>query len=168
MSAPDGPPETRSRLRTFGLQLRSAARTLRRNPRFAITVLVVLSLGVGTVSALFSVVDKVLLEPLPYRDPDRLVQLITSTDIGDQSLTSIPKYIFWRNLATSFESMAASDINVPELNLTEASYRATLKAGRVSGDYFRLFGAEVAVGRTFSASEDGPGGPKVVVISNDL
>lgn len=150
------------------MQLRSAARTLRRNPRFAISVLVVLSLGVGTVSALFSVVDKVLLEPLPYRDPDRLVQLITSTAIGDQSLTSIPKYIFWRNLATSFESMAASDINVPELNLTEASYRATLKAGRVSGDYFRLFGAEVAFGRTFSASEDGPGGPKVVVISNDL
>src|SRR5271163_3825278 len=150
-------------------QLWSAARALWRNPRFTFTVLAILSLGIGTVSALFSVVDKVLLEPLPYPQPDRLVQIITSTRIGNQSLVSIPKYVFWRSVnASSFESMAASDVNVPELNFEEGAYRSTLKATRVSADYFHVFGAEMMLGRTFSAREDSPGGPNVVVISNEL
>jgi putative ABC transport system permease protein len=150
-------------------QLWSAARALGRNPRFTFTVLVILSLGIGTVSALFSVVDKVLLEPLPYPQPDRLVQIITSTRIGNQSLVSIPKYVFWRSVnASSFESMAASDVNVPELNFEEGAYRSTLKATRVSADYFHVFGAEMMLGRAFSAREDSPGGPNVIVISNEL
>jgi putative ABC transport system permease protein len=150
-------------------QLWSAARALWRNPRFTFTVLAILSLGIGTVSALFSVVDKVLLDPLPYPQPDRLVQIITSTRIGNQSLVSIPKYVFWRSVnASSFESMAASDVSVPELNFEEGAYRSTLKATRVSADYFHVFGAEMMLGRTFSAREDSPGGPNVVVISNEL
>jgi putative ABC transport system permease protein len=150
-------------------QLWSAARALWRNPRFTFTVLAVLSLGIGTVSALFSVVDKVLLEPLPYPQPDRLVQIITSSRIGKQTLVSIPKYVFWRSVnPSSFESMAASDVNVPELNFEEGAYRSTLKATRVSADYFHVFGAEMMLGRTFSAREDSPGGPNVVVISNEL
>jgi putative ABC transport system permease protein len=150
-------------------QLWSAARALWRNPRFTFTVLAILSLGIGTVCALFSVVDKVLLEPLPYPQPDRLVQIITSTRIGNQSLVSIPKYVFWRSVnASSFESIAASDVNVPELNFEQGAYRSTLKATRVSADYFHVFGAEMMLGRTFSAREDSPGGPNVVVISNEL
>jgi putative ABC transport system permease protein len=149
-------------------QLQSAARTLWRNPRFTLTALAVLSLGVGTVSALFSVVDKVLLEPLPYPDPDRLVQLITSTSIGNQSLASIPKFLLWRDNTTSFEWMAASDIHVPEINFTNGGYRHALKAARVSADYFHVFGAQIATGRTFSSHEDGPDGSKVVVISDRL
>lgn len=150
-------------------QLWSAARALWRSPRFTFTVLAILSLGIGMASALFSVVDKVLLEPLPYPQPDRLVQIITSTRIGNQSLVSIPKYIFWRSVnASSFESMAASDVKVPELNFEEGAYRSTLKAARVSADYFHVFGAEMMFGRTFSAREDSPGGPNVVVISNEL
>jgi putative ABC transport system permease protein len=152
-----------------GSRLRFAARTLWRNPRFTFTVLAILSLGIGTVSALFSVIDKVLLEPLPYPQPDRLVQIITSTRIGNQSLVSIPKYVFWRSVnASSFASMAASDVNVPELNFEEGAYRSTLKAARVSADYFRVFGAEMMLGRTFSVREDTPGGPKAVVVSNEV
>lgn len=147
--------------------MRSAARRIWRNPRFAVTFLAVLSLGVGTVSALFSVAEKVLLEPLPYPEPDRLVQLTTSTPIGDQRLIPIPKYLLWRNLATWFESVAASDVSVPEVNFEEGT-RSTLNAARVSADYFHVLGAQMAVGRTFSAHEDGPGGASVVVISNDL
>jgi len=149
-------------------QVQSAARRIWRNPRFAVTFFAVLSLGVGTVSALFSVAEKVLLEPLPYPEPDRLVQLTTSTPIGDQRLISIPKYLFWRNLATSFESVAASDVSVPEVNFEEGTHRSTLNAARVSGDYFNVLGAQIAQGRTFSAHEDAPGGADVVVISNDL
>lgn len=150
-------------------QVWSAARALWRNPRFTFMVLAILSLGIGTVSALFSVVDKVLLEPLPYPQPERLVQIITSTRIGKQRLVSIPKYVFWRTVnPSSFEAMAASDVNVPELNFEEGAYRSTLKATRVSADYFHVFGAEMMSGRTFSAREDSPGGPNVVVISNEL
>jgi putative ABC transport system permease protein len=151
-----------------GQQVRSAARRIWRNPRFAITFLAVLSLGVGTVSALFSVAEKVLLEPLPYPEPDRLVQLTTSTPIGDQRLISIPKYLYWRNLATSFESVAASDLSVPEVNFEEGTRRSTLNAARVSADYFHVLGAQIALGRTFSTLEDRTGGANVVVISNDL
>lgn len=154
---------------TRSSQLWSAARALWRNPRFTFTVLVILSLGIGTVSALFSVVDKVLLEPLPYPQPDRLVEVITSTRIGKQTLVSIPKYVFWSSVnASSFESMAASDVNVPEVNFEEDAKRSTLKATRVSADYFHVFGAEMMLGRTFSAREDSPGGPNVIVISNAL
>lgn len=150
-------------------QVWSAAKALWRNPRFTFTVLAILSLGIGTVSALFSVVEKVLLEPLPYPQPDQLVQIITSTRIGNQSLVAIPKYVFWHSVnASCFESMAASDVNVPELNFEQGSYRSTLKAARVSADYFHVFGADMMLGRTFSAREDSPGGPNVVVISNDL
>lgn len=150
-------------------QLWSATRALWRSPRFTFTVLAILSLGIGMVSALFSVVDKVLLEPLPYLQPDRLVQIFNSTRIGNQSLVSIPKYVFWRSVnASSLESMAASDANVPELNFGKGAHRTTLKAARVSADYFHVFGAEMMLGRTFSAREDSPGGPKVVVISNEL
>jgi hypothetical protein len=149
-------------------ELQSGARTLRRNPGFTITALATLSLGIGTVSALFSVVDRVLLQPLPYADPDRLVQLITMSQVGEQSLTSIPKFLFWRDTTTSFTSMAASDVEVPEVNLTQSPYRGALKTARVSADYFEVLGAPLAIGRTFSAREDSPGGPKAVVISDAL
>jgi putative ABC transport system permease protein len=154
------------------MRLRRAALTLRRNPAFTLTALAMISLGLGTVTALFSVVDKVLLEPLPYPDPSRLVQLITTSPIGRQTLASIPQYIFWRDTTKSFESMAASDIDGPDVNLTEGDYRLSLKTARVSADYFRLLGAEMALGRTFTATEDSPGGApgrnNVVVIGDAL
>src|SRR5260370_10289646 len=112
-------------------ELQSGARTLWRNPGFTMTALATLSLGIGTVSALFSVVDKVLLQPLPYADPDRLVQLITMSQVGEQSFASIPKFLFWRDTTTSFESMAASDIEVPEVNLTQGPYSGPVKIARL-------------------------------------
>ena len=68
----------------LGWQLRSGARTLLRNPGFSVTAVAMLSLGIAAVSALFSVVDKVLLQPLPYKDPERLVQLITTSQVGEE------------------------------------------------------------------------------------
>jgi len=149
------------------MQLRSAALTLWRNPGFTVTAFAMLSLGIGVVSALFSVVDKVLLEPLPYPDPDRLVQLITTSQVGEQRLVSIPQYNFWRS-TTRFESMAAFDIGGSEVRPTEGPYPRTLKGARVSADYFHVFGAKLAIGRTFSSREDSPAGPKVVVISDGV
>lgn len=112
----------------LGLHLRSVIRTLWRNPRFSITAFVVLAVGIGTISAIFSVVDKVLLEPLPYPDPDRLVLVGSSSqELGDEGLTSIPKYLIWKNGTTAFATMAASDVAVPEVNLTQGSERKPLK-----------------------------------------
>jgi len=148
--------------------LRTAARTLRRNPGFTVTALVMLSLGIGTVSALFSVVDKVLLEPLPYPQPERLVQVITTSRIGRQTLLSIPKYIYLREVTTSFESLAAYDSDGPEASLAVGGHRAALKTARVSADYFQLFGARLALGEMFTAGEDSPGGANAVIISDRI
>lgn len=153
----------------LGLQLRSAIRALWRSPRFTITALIVLSVGIGAISAIFSVANKVLLEPLPYPDPDRLVELgSTSRELGDESLSSIPKYLIWRNGTGAFETMAASDVAVPEVNLTQEGDRKPLKTGRVTANFFHLFGARIEMGRTFSDSEDSPDGPNAVVISDEL
>jgi len=146
----------------------TAARTLWRNPGFTVTALAMLSLGVGTVSALFSVVDKVLLEPLPYPEPERLVQLITTSQVGQQKLASIPQFVFWRDTTSSFESLAASDIDGPAVNLTEGPHPRTLQADRVSANYFQVFGAHLALGRPFSESEDGPNGAKVAIVSSGV
>lgn len=148
--------------------LRYAARTLRRNPDFAVMAIAVLALGIGASTAIFSVVNKVLLEPLPYPDPDRLVQLMTTSPTGDQSVVSIPKFINWRDNTSVFQEMAAYDVGGLGISLTEVEFPETLKAARVSADYFRLFGAQVAIGRAFSRQEDEPGGPHAVVISHSL
>ena len=148
--------------------LRYAARTLGRNPDFAVMAIAVIALGIGASTAIFSVVNQVLLEPLPYPDPDRLVQLMTTSPTGDQSVVSIPKFVNWREQTTVFQEMAAYDIGGLGINLTEREFPETLKAARVSADYFRLFGAKVAIGRSFSKAEDGPRGPHVAVISDGL
>lgn len=128
----------------------------------------VLALGIGAGTAIFSVVNQVLLEPLPYPDPDRLVQLMTTSPTGDQSVVSIPKFINWRDNDRVFQEMAAYDVGGLGINLTESEFPETLKAARVSADYFRLFGAKFAIGHGFSKKEDGPGGPYVAVISYGL
>ncbi len=148
--------------------LRFAARKLRRTPGFALTAIVALALGIGANTAIFSVVDKVLLEPLPYPDPDRLVQLMSTSALGDQPVVSIPKYVIWRDLTGVFQYIAAYDIGGPAVTLTSGQYPEAIRASRVSADYFRLFGARLEIGRTFSAQEDRPGGARVALISHRL
>src|ERR1017187_8192005 len=114
----------------WGSEIHHAARMLRRSPGFTAMATGAIALGIGACTAIFSVVNKVLLEPLPYPAPERLVQLMTTSPLG----------------------------NRPE----------PLQTARVSADYFRLFGAQVEVGRTFDAREDGAGGPRVAVISDAL
>ncbi len=148
--------------------LRFAARTLRRSPGFACTAVLTLALGIGANTAIFSVVNKVLLEPLPYPDPDRLVQLMSQSAVGSQPIVSIPKYIIWRDLKGVFQSIAAYDAGGPAVTLTGGDYPEAVRAGSVSADYFHLFGGHLEIGRTFSAQEDRPGGARVAVISHRL
>jgi putative ABC transport system permease protein len=145
-----------------------AARALRRSPGFTVTAIAVLALGIGSIAAIFSVVNKVLLEPLPYPEPDRLVQLVSTSQLGNQNVASIPKYLVWRDNTKVFQDMAAYDVGGAAVNFTQGELSDTLKAARVSANYFRLFGARIALGRTFSSLEDGPNGPPVAVISDRL
>ncbi len=147
---------------------RSAVRTLARNPGFAATAIAVVALGIGSSTAIFSVVNKVLLEPLPYPESGRLVQLMTISNVGNQSVVSIPQFAVWRDNTSSFESMAAYDVGSLNVNLKQGGFPESVRAARVSGDYFALFGAQMEIGRTFSAQEDMRGGPRAAVISDTL
>lgn len=103
-------------------EIRYAVRALRRNAGFTATTVAALSLGVATNTAIFSVVNKVLLEPLPYPEPDRLVELTSKSPLGDEMVVSIPKYRVWRDHTKSFQYMAAFDTSGPDVNLTEGAF----------------------------------------------
>ena len=155
-------------METLLQNLRYAVRTLRNSPGFAAVAILTLALGIGANTAIFSVVNAVLLQPLSYPNPDRLVELELSSPQGNGNVTSIPKFNVWREQTDVFDSVAAYDFSGPGINLTGGDRPELIKGIHVSADYFRVFGAPVALGRTFTPEEDRPGGPAVVVISNGL
>jgi putative ABC transport system permease protein len=155
-------------METLLQNLRYALRTLRNSPGFAAVAILTLALGIGANTAIFSVVNAVLLQPLSYPNPDRLVELELSSPQGNGDVTSIPKFNVWREQTDVFDSVAAYDFSGPGINLTGGDRPELIKGIHVSADYFRVFGAPVALGRTFTPEEDRPGGPAVVVISNGL
>jgi putative ABC transport system permease protein len=151
-----------------GLQdLRFALRMLRKSPGFTIVALLTLALGIGANTAIFSVVNTVLLQPLPYPQPDRIVQLMRSFPERNFPSVSIPKFMVWRNQTQVFQDIAAFDHDSTD-NLTEGDRPEEVAVLHASAGYFAVFAAPVAMGRTFTADEDRPGGPHVVVISNGL
>jgi putative ABC transport system permease protein len=163
-------PEVRSKQFFENLlqDVRYAIRMLRRSPGFTATAIAALALGIGANTAIFTVVNTVLLQPLAYPQPDRLVQLELSSAEGNANVTSIPKYVIWREQTQVFQVVAAYDGGGPGVNLTGGDRPEQLKSLHVSASFFPLFGASMADGRAFSAEEDRPGGARLVVISNGL
>jgi putative ABC transport system permease protein len=155
-------------METFLQNLRHGWRTLAKSPGFTTVAILTLALGIGANAAIFSVINAVLLQPLSYPNPDRLVELELSSPQGNGDITSIPKFNVWREQTQVFDSVAAYDFGGPGINLTGSDRPEQIKGIRVSADYFRVFGAPMEIGRTFSAEEDRPGGPAVAVISNGL
>jgi putative ABC transport system permease protein len=153
---------------TFLRNLRHGLRTLAKSPGFTVVAILTLALGIGANTAIFSVVNSVLLQPLSYPNPERLVELELSGPHGNSDVTSIPKFNVWRDQTQVFDSVAAYDFGGPGINLTGGDRPEQIQGIRVSADYFRVFGAPMTIGRTFSAEEDRPGGPAVAVISNGL
>jgi predicted permease len=145
-----------------------ALRSLRRSPSLVITALAALTLGIGANTAIFSVINAVMLRPLSYPDPDRLVQVALNTKEGKGRTLSIPEFLHCRAQTGVLQDVAAYDFGGPGVNLTGGDQPEQVKGIHVSADYFRLFGAPVVLGRTFSAEEDRPGGVRVVVIGNGL
>src|SRR5947208_1430485 len=148
--------------------IRFASRTLRRSPGFMTTGIAALELGIGANTAIFTVINTVLLQPLAYPEPDRIVQLELSSPQGNGNVTSIPKFNTWREQSQVFQDISAYDQSGPGINLTGGDRPEQLKGIHVSSSFFQLFGARVVAGRTFTAEEDRPGGPPLAVLSGGL
>jgi predicted permease len=148
--------------------LRFALRSLKRTPGFTIVTLLVLAVGIGVNTAVFSVIDAVLLKPLTYPDPQQLVQIVMNTNQGPFAAASIPQFELWSRQTSIFQQVAAYDWGGSGANLTGGDNPEQVQAVHVSRDYFALFGAPILAGRTFSAAEDSPNGGRAVVLSYGL
>lgn len=148
--------------------LRYAARMQRQNPAFTIIAVIALALGIGANTAIFSVVNTVLLRPLPYKDPERLVMVWEdATKHGyPRDTPAVANFIDWRDQNQVFEGMAA--IAEESFNLTGTGDPERLEGRRVSANLFPLLGVEPQIGRVFTAAEDQPGTQRVVLLSYGL
>ena len=142
-------------------------RSLFKNPGFTIAAVAALALGIGTNTAIFTVVNTVLLKPLTYPDADRIVQLFSSFPDGKSPVASPTKYNTWHGETSVLQDVAAYDFGGPGFNLT-GDHPEQVHGIHVSEAYFHLFGAPIMLGRTFTPQEDSPNGGKVVVLSYGL
>jgi putative ABC transport system permease protein len=150
--------------------LRHALRVLTSNPGFTTVAVAALALGMGANTAIFSVVNAVLLAPLPYPQSDRIMRVergFKGNDGGGGSV-SVPKFMAWKKANNAFQAMALYDFSGPGLNLGSGDRPQQVKGIHVSAGYFQVFGVSPAVGRTFLPQEDQPNGAKAAVLSNDL
>src|SRR5262252_4295048 len=153
-------------METFLQDVKHSLRLLRQNPGFTAAAVAALTLGIGTNTAIFSVVNSVLLKPAPFPDPDRLVLFLNTSPQGSGTGASPTKFHHWREQTSVVQDVAAFRTGV--VNLTGGAFPEQLQSAQVSADYFRLFGATVFRGRTFTPEEDLPHGEKVAVISYGL
>ena len=147
--------------------LRYACRTLFRSPGFTIIAVVVLALGIGVNTAVFSVINAVLLRPLPYPEPDQL-QLVLERE-GDRvtGSASLPNYLDWSAAQQSFTGLALS--RQEAFNFSDpGQVPEHLLGGVVTANFLSILGVHPALGRDFSAAEDSFGGPKAVLLGDAL
>ena len=149
------------------VDVRQSFRMMRTNLGFTAIAIAALALGIGANTAIFSVIDKVLLEPLPYPQPDRLMKIGRKFAQGVGYSDSIPKYMVWRH-NNVFSAMTIYDFAGPGMNLTSGDHPEQIKGVHVSKDYFKVFGIGPAIGRTFTSPEDSPHGPQAALISDKL
>jgi predicted permease len=153
---------------TFLQDIRYAMRTLGKSPGFTAIVVLTLALGIGANTAIFSVVNAVLLAPLPYSQPGQLVMVWTSNVPRGDKIAPVSGGDFaeWRSGNNVFSAMAASRDEI--FTLTGAGEPQNVIGYQFSADYFRLLGTRPELGRTFLDEEDLPGGPDVVVLSDAI
>jgi predicted permease len=144
--------------------IRHACRSLPRSPGFSLAAILTLALGIGANTAVFSVVNTVLLKPLNYPQADRIVQFRLKSTEGSVPGASIPDFRFWMQQAEGVDDISAYDLGDAVLGLT-TGVPEEVHGVHITSNYFRLFGAPLVLGRTFSADEDRAGSRKVVVLS---
>jgi putative ABC transport system permease protein len=131
---------------------------------FTAAAIAALALGIGANTAIFSVVNAVLLKPVPFPDPDRLMMLMNASSQGSFGGGSPAKFAHWREQSSVLQDVSAFRTGV--INYSGGGFPEQFQSSQVSADYFRLFGAPVVLGRTFTDEEDLPGGQPVVVLSD--
>jgi putative ABC transport system permease protein len=155
---------------SFFRDLKYSIRRLQKSPGFTAVVILTLALGIGANTAIFSVVNTVLLRPLPFREPHRLVTInhfYQSKALNNlEAPVSAIGFRDYRDKTRSFESVAVE--TGWSANLTGSGDPERVPASRVSGDYFRVHGVPTQVGRTFGRDEDEPGKNRVVVLSDGI
>jgi putative ABC transport system permease protein len=138
-----------------------------KNPGFTLAAVAALALGIGANTAIFTVVNAVLLKPLNYPNADRIVELELAGPEGNGAIASIPKFHIWQRQTSVFQEVAAYDFAGPGFNIT-GDRPEQIHGLHVTEGYFRLFGAPILLGRTFTPQEDAPNGGHVVVLSYGL
>ncbi|MDQ2871380.1 MAG: ABC transporter permease [Acidobacteriota bacterium] len=151
--------------------LRHGLRLLARSPAFTIAAVIVLALGIGANTAIFSIVNGVLLQPLPFKDPDRLVWVWHVPPAhafpGQKTFSvSVANFLDWEKQNHVFEKMGSAEYG--SLNLSGSGDPEAVTAARISPDYFSALGSRPALGRTFLPEENAPGAARSVVLSHDF
>ncbi len=148
--------------------VRYAVRTLAKQPLFTVVVVLTLGLGIGATTAVYTLVDSVLLQPLPFEDPDRLVFGYGSFPLNNTASVSPPDYLDYRDRSTSFEALAAIGSSVGGVSVGGVGTPEMVPARTASRELFQMLGVTLARGRGFTDEEATEGGPAVAVISDGL
>jgi predicted permease len=149
-------------MQSFLNDLQHSFRMFRSSPGFALTAVSALALGIGLNTAIFSVVDTVLLRPLPAPDPDRVVIFLATHAGGASALASEMKFNLWRKQTYAFELVSASRSRI--FDLTGVEHPEQVRVSLVTSNYFRLFGLPVGQGRTFTSEEERPNSARVAIL----
>lgn len=147
--------------------IRFAFRQLSKSPAFTIVAVLTLALGIGANSAIFSVIHAVLLRPLPYPEPHRIMALYEASAAQEFSL-AFPDYLDWRHDNTVFEHLAVSRADSRNLSGIPGRDPERISAAYVTANFFQVVGLPAQLGRTFTEEEDRVGGPPLIVISDAL
>lgn len=149
----------------FLQDVRYNLRMLLKSPCFTTVVVITLALGIGANTALFSVISGMLLRPLPFPEPNRLVAMWTMLPRWGREGASAPDFQDWRNSAALEDAAAVSRAS---MNLGNVSEPQRLIVGRATANLFSVMRVQPVIGRTFSAAEDRPAGPNVVMLGRSL
>ena len=151
---------------TFLKDVKHALRMFAQSPAFSLAAVAALTLGIGANTAIFSVVNAVLLKPVGVPDPDRVIVFMNVSPRGSGPAASPAKFAHYRQQTDVVQDVSAFNTGV--MNYTGGSFPEQLRSGRISADFFKLIGAPVLLGRTFTPDEDRPSGPHVTVIARHL
>src|SRR6266446_763494 len=148
--------------------LRFGLRQLIKNPAFSAVAILTLALGIGANTAIFSIVNAVLLRPLPYPEADRIMVLNESSGPGQDYSVALPDYFDWQKGNTVFEHLAATHKESRNLSGIPGRDPERVSCASVTRNFFNIIGLPPQIGRTFGEDEDKVGAPPVVVISDRL
>ncbi|HMY76111.1 MAG TPA: ABC transporter permease, partial [Blastocatellia bacterium] len=157
-------------MKTFRQDLQYGMRMLRKNPGFTLVAIITLALGIGANTTIFSVINSLLLKPVPFPEAERLVLVwqAEANNLKNRNIVSAPNYWDWQRRSDMFEKMAILDSAGKGYNLSGGGEPERVSGVRVSADFFDVLGVKPRLGRAFTAEEEQPGKHQVVIISDGL